>query len=160
MKNKRNSYPAMAKQQGIVLIVALVFLMIITLIGVSAAKRSGINNQISGNSMMTMLTYQGAESTMARSARDSTVLSAQINENNGEGAIYTVPNLADEDIGKGTLNSSATVQPESTFTNCPPTMIMSSTIKCKVYRIQATSQIQGTHAKAVHQMGYALTQAK
>ena len=67
MKNNQNIIVVPKKQQGVVLIVALIMLLVITILGVSAVSRASIGTQVAGNSMYTMMVYQGAESAIARS---------------------------------------------------------------------------------------------
>ena len=59
------------KQKGAVMLIAIVFLLVITIMGISAVNSSIVKTQIAGNSMYTMLVYQGAESAISKSASDT-----------------------------------------------------------------------------------------
>lgn len=143
-------------QQGAVLIVAVVFLLIITILGLSAIKMSGIDSQIAGNSMLSMLTFQGAESTLAKSGKEKYIIQAS------SGTVFNVPatDLPEERVGAGILKSKAAVALETTFQECPSHMASSNKFKCSIYKIDANSQIKGSSAKSQHTMGWGVMQAK
>ena len=158
MKNKKQ-FLQHKTQQGVVLIWAVVFLLVITILGLGAIRMSGIDTQIAGNSMMNMLVFQSAESTMGRVAQYKyiDVVSKQM------GAKYSVPaiNLPLENNGGGgqaTVVSSATVQYEAglnTEIKCPPNMANSSKLPCIVFRIETESRVAGSNVKSKHVMGWA-----
>ena len=55
------------KQVGATLLMAIIFLLLITIVGVSSVSSTLIKTQVAGNSIFSMLVYQGAESTLAKS---------------------------------------------------------------------------------------------
>lgn len=144
------------KQQGMVLVVALIMLLLITILGVSAVNRSGISTQVAGNSMFSMLVYQGAESALAKSVAGG----AEINIKQ---ASKLRPNsqtvkLAAEKIQKGgsiTLQSTVTY---ITDIKCPVIngIAYSSTVVCEVYQTDAQARLQSTSARARHMEGRAI----
>jgi len=146
------------QQQGAVLIVAIVFLLIITILGLGAIRMSGIDTQIAGNSMVSMLTYQGAESTLAKSGQEKYILRAAKGD---IGDVINVPatDLPAENVGVGVINSKATIQPESMHQKCPDHIAISTKFKCSIYRIDANSQMKGSGSKSQHVMGWAETEA-
>ena len=144
------------KQQGVVLIVALIMLLVITVIGVSAVKRSSIGTQVAGNSIYSMLVYQGAESAIARSMTGGA-------EKNIKDAATTSPlNIsaqlpAEKVTGGGTMVSKGAVTSVGKFP-CPivSNMANSNTIQCAIYEVNIDTNLAATAANAEHAEGRAL----
>lgn len=59
------AHPRMQRQRGIVLIVGLVFLLVLTIIGVTALRTSTLEERMAGNMMSKTLAFQDAESAIA-----------------------------------------------------------------------------------------------
>ncbi|MCF6188846.1 MAG: pilus assembly PilX N-terminal domain-containing protein [Cocleimonas sp.] len=144
------------KQQGVVLIVALIMLLVVTIIGVSAVSRSSMGTQVAGNSMYTMLVYQGAESAIARS------MSGKAQKNIKDAAITSPHNITEQlpaevVTGGGTMNSKGTVSSIGEF-DCPIVsgMASSSSIKCDMYEIDIQTNLAATAANAKHTEGRAI----
>ena len=55
-------------EQGSALLWGLVILLVMTVIGVAASRMAGTDSRIAGNQMMYMLTFQGADSMLRKSA--------------------------------------------------------------------------------------------
>ena len=144
------------KQQGVVLIVALIMLLVITIIGVSAVSRSSIGTQVAGNSMYSMLVYQGAESAIARSMTGT-------NQKNIKAAAIASPldistQLPAEAVtGGGTMVSRGTVSAIGKF-DCPIVsgMASSSSIKCNMFEVDIQTNLAATAANAKHAEGRAI----
>ncbi|HIO97194.1 MAG TPA: hypothetical protein EYG71_04635 [Leucothrix sp.] len=106
MKNKKYT----VKQQGMTLVIAMIMLLVITGVGVSAVKLSSTETMASANNMLNMLVYQGAESTLIKIATFDDLYDI---EKASSGTVRTVnaTDLPDEPIldGKGTLASNANV---------------------------------------------------
>jgi len=156
MKKNQNIIVVPKKQQGVVLIVALIMLLVITILGVSAVSRASIGTQVAGNSMYTMMVYQGAESAIARSMTGG----AEINVKN---AAITSPlditaQLPDEEVsGGGKMNSTGAVSSIGAFP-CPIVsgIASSSTIMCDMYEVNISTNLTATAAKAQHTEARAL----
>lgn len=147
------------KQDGAILLIAIVMLLVITIIGVTAVNSSSIKTQVAGNSMFSMLVYQGAESAISKSTTfknliDSTPLAPSA-------LTVAASTLPDESITAGaTLSSSAKVMYEGIF-DCPVTSgtISSTIVKCRLYRVDANSRIKATNARSHHIKGVAFDAA-
>jgi len=144
------------KQQGVVLIVALIMLLVITILGVSAVKRSSIGTQVAGNSMYSMLVYQGAESAIARS------MTGGAEQNIKDAAIASPLNIsaqlpAEEVTGGGTMVSRGSVTSIGKFP-CPIVsgMASSTSIPCGMYEVNIDTNLAATAATARHAEGRAL----
>ena len=156
MKNNQTIITGSKKQQGVVLIVALIMLLAITIIGVSAVKRSSMGTQVAGNSMYSMLVYQGAESGIARSMTGGA-------EQNIQAAAIASPHdisalLPDEEVTGGrTMVSNGAVTSVGDF-DCPIVsgMASSTSIKCDVYEVNVDTNLTATAANARHTEGRAL----
>lgn len=150
------------KQKGAVLLIAMVFLVVITIIGVNAVSSSSIKTQVAGNNMLTMLVYQGAESTIARSVIDSDLnnLSEAMAV---EPATFPVPAvyLPDESIGSDVLTSTSGVTFIGGGQECPPSragMATSTAFKCQFFTIDARSSLTSSNARDRHIEGTAIVQ--
>jgi len=151
----------MKKQKGAVLLMAMIFLIVITIIGVSAVNSSSIKTQVAGNNMSSMLVYNGSESALAKTAN-------HVDQKNLISALppfapnrFTVPvgYLPDENVGSGILKSKAGVKFVGTGLSCPvggSGMAISSSMKCKIWILDAESRLQATSAKDRHLLGIAI----
>ncbi len=155
MNNKRQ-LSRLKKQHGVVLIVALIFLLLISILGISAMRVTNNNTKIAGNSMFSMLVYQGAESTLAHSVSvgsEKHLIDAVLSND----AVYNVPNDVLNGSGKtvnGTslsMKSSATITPIPGTLPCPVSESATSSIyKCRAVEISARTTLPGTGALARH----------
>ncbi len=93
MKNKINisTHSSIAqKQRGATLFTALVFLALMTIVSVSAAKISMLDVLVSGSNQQEMLLYQKTDRETTDHTRPSKLLSL-LTENNGETHNYLAP---------------------------------------------------------------------
>lgn len=146
---------AMKKQQGVVLIWALAILLVLTILGISSVKKANMGTKIAGNSMASMMVYQGAESALAKIsntkfAADTSSLPL------GQKYSVAASVLPKESVNGGNLVSTGTVMVMSRNEDCPLTNIaLSSQIKCDIFRFEVESRLQGTGAKTEHVQGNA-----
>lgn len=152
------------KQQGMTLIIAMVMLLVITGIGVSAVKSSSTSTMMSSNNTLQMLVFQGAESTIVRSAsasdlfdiEKSAVLAGTPHEVT---QAHLYPN-GDEEVTNGVKLKSTS---EITFMgdgDCPVLSGVANSINysCYVFEIDAKTQALG--ARANHFEGRAILAPK
>jgi Tfp pilus assembly protein PilX len=156
IKTRSNFY---AKQQGAILIWAMVILLVLTLVGLSAVKTAGIGTQITGNSLFSMLVFQGAESALGKTANIHYIKMAV--DNIPTRAIdVPVLDLPDENASNGTLKSAVNVAWRG-YQKCPLTSIAISTtvapkaggVACQYYDIGAKTGLNGTGARTSHVLG-------
>ncbi|MCK5813137.1 MAG: hypothetical protein KAH03_02720 [Cocleimonas sp.] len=146
-------------QQGSILLWSMVILLVLTLVGLSAVKTAGIGTQVTGNSLFSMLVFQGAESALGKTANIHYVKMAVDNIPTRE---IDVPagDLPDEDASKGALTSEVNVAWRG-YQKCPLTSIALSTtvaaqsggVACQYYDIGAKTGLKGTGARATHMLG-------
>ena len=151
----------MKKQRGAVLLMAMIFLIVITIIGVSAVNSSSVKTQVAGNNISSMLVYNGAESALAKSANhvDQKNLMAALPPYAPNTFPVPVTYLPDENVGKGILTSTAGVKFLGVGLPCPiggAGMAISSVMTCKVWVLNAESRLQATNAKDNHLLGIAI----
>jgi len=93
MKNKYiNQLPATAyKQQGIALLTIMIFLLILTVIGLSSMETSRLEQQMSGNTQWTNIAFQAAETGLIQSSKD-TSWAAEVNPSSVPSASATTGN--------------------------------------------------------------------
>ncbi len=147
------------KQQGSVLIWSTVILLILTLVGLSAVKTAVIGTQITGNSLFSMLVFQGAESALGKTANIHYVKMAVDNIPNRAIDVPAV-DLPAENASKGQLESGVNVAWKG-YQKCPLTSIAISTtvapkaggVACQYYDVQASTTLNGTGARASHMLG-------
>lgn len=156
MKNHRLKKMNIKKQQGVVLIVSLIMLLVITGLGVSAVNITRNKTQVAGNSMYSMLVYHGAESTLARSVSIGSEKHL-INSILSNSVKYDIPEAdlldTNEVINDRTvMSSNSSITPIPGIYTCPPVSndITSSTFKCRIIEVTAQTSIPGTGAKAKH----------
>lgn len=72
MKNKTINIPIISvyKQQGIALLTIMIFLLILTVIGLSSMETSRLEQQMSGNTQWTNIAFQAAETGLIQSSKD------------------------------------------------------------------------------------------
>jgi len=148
------------KQRGMTLVIAMIMLLVITGVGVSAVRLSNTETMASANNMLNMLVYQGAESTLIRTAKFDDLYDI---EKALPGAVRDVEagDLPDETIldGKGVLASDASVTVLD-GNQCPiaDSFINSEGFPCVTFQKRATSKTFG--ATATHVEGVATVAAK
>ncbi len=147
------------QQQGMALVMALVLLLVITILGVSAARMSNVDTQLAGNSMYSVLVFQGAESALGRSASSKDWSIIELAAADLTSSAVPVPDTyfdAEAVTGNSTLNSSGTVQFEGIL-NGPVIngVANSSEFDYQVFRVTAESKLEATAAKDIHTEGRA-----
>ena len=143
-----------SKQQGAVLIWSVVILMILTMVGISAVKMSGISTQITGNSIFSMLVFQGAESSLSKTTKIHYIKMA-IEKTPNKKIDVPVLDLPDENASKGKLKSKVNVTWKG-YQGCPINSSAYSTIqKCHYFDIEAKTSLSGTGARTDHILGVA-----
>lgn len=142
------------KQQGAVLIWSVVILMILTMVGISAVKMSGIGTQITGNSIFSMLVFQGAESSLGKTTKIYYIKEA-IEKKPIKKIDVPALDLPDENASKGKLKSQVSVAWKS-YQGCPISSSAYSSIqKCHYFDVEARTVLSGTGARANHILGVA-----
>ncbi len=154
------------KQTGAVLLIAMVFLLVITVIGVSAVNSAGVKTQIAGNSIYSMLVYHGAESALEKSASDDDLRNIRDAIDPTKVSPFPVgsTDLPDESIFEGAkLSSNATIEFLGRSDSCPETRGLASSIgigdagfDCYFFQINATSRVRSTNAVDLHIKGVAI----
>ena len=151
-------------QQGMTLIIAMIMLLVITGIGVSAVKSSTTGTMMSGNNTLQMLVFQGAESTIVRSASAKDLY--DINKAaNLAGTPHPVdaddlyPN-GDDKVTNGVELKSTSVITYQGFDECPVISGVANSIdyKCFIFEIDAKTNALG--ARANHFEGKAVLKPK
>ena len=154
------------KQKGAVMLIAIVFLLIITIMGISAVNSSIVQTQIVGNSMYSMLVYQGAESAISKSTSDTDLNNLRDTIAPAAATPFLVDSadLPDEVLASGgTLTSSSAISYLGKDDSCPETSGLAAStgmgeagFDCYIFQIDATSRIISTNAKDQHIKGVAI----
>ena len=151
------------KQQGVVLLWALGILLVLTIVSVSSVRVSNTNTLVSGNSLASMMVFQGAESTLSKVANLNYVYEAAENTPSKSKEVPAA-DLPNEAVSGGSLSSTANVSFVS-YTACPASsgLAMSTSssasvgsVTCQLYHIDAESRLKGTGAKKDHVLGIAV----
>ena len=149
---------AIKKQQGVVLIWALAILLVLTLLGISSVKKATMGTKIAGNSMASMMVFQGAESALGKISNNNFINDASLLP---AGDKLTIPAsvLPDEPVSGGNIKSTGTVMYMEPGP-CPLTNnANSTTAQCLIYMLEVESRLQGTGAKTEHVQGVAIIAA-
>ena len=154
------------KQKGAVMLIAIIFLLVITIVGISAVNSSGVKTQIAGNSMFTMLVYHGAESAISKSASDEDLRNLRDAIDPTKTAPFPVASadLPSEELASGgTLTSSSAISYLGKSGSCPETSGLAAStgvgeagFDCYFFQIDATSRIISTNARDQHVKGVAI----
>lgn len=154
----KNSYQ---KQQGIALVMALIMLLLITVIGVASVRISSLDTQISGNSMFSLMVFQGAESALVKVASNDDITNIRLAAFRNTVPVQVSPAYLNSPIetvnGGALLVSSAEIIYESSKTgslvNSTPN---SSKFEYQIFRTTAESKLNATGAQAEHIEGVAI----
>ncbi len=159
MSHTINKQSVKSKQQGMALVMALIMLLLITILGVSSVRMSSNDTQISGNSIYSVLVFQGAESALSRStSNDNHFNLIAPATNRGTPSTIAATNFPAEDvIGGGKMNSSGTIEFEGIL-NGPVfnSFANSSEFNYQVFRVSAQSSLAATAARDRHTEGRAV----
>jgi len=158
MNNKTiNSFPR--KQQGVVLVLALIMLLLVTIIGVSAVRMSNFDTQVAGNSMFKQLVFQGAESALGRSVSNSNLYNIVQASNRAVGEVQIEASNfpAETVVGGGQLNSSGKVVYQTNI-DIPPysNVAYSSDTSYQIFQFIGQSNLATTAATDRHTEGRAV----
>ena len=149
MKNHKQPFKSKKNQQGVVLIWAIVFLIVITLLGLSSVRMSGIDTQIAGNSMNVMIADQTADTVLADAARTYFIEKVP---KGSVGTSYTIP--AAQLVSPANAKTGAVIQYETDDGRCPVNIANSSGFGCYVFRIEADARLKGSNVSSKHIMGW------
>jgi len=144
-------------QQGMVLVIALILLLLITLLGVSSARMSTLDVQVAGNTIFSGLVFQGAESGLGKIADDRDLFNVDVAATN-RGVVNTVPAthfLPVETVtGGAQLIQQGTIELERKDKGLH--LPNSSLFEYQIFRSVAQSNLTSTSARDVHTEGRAL----
>ena len=101
---------SLQKQQGATLLVAMVILILVSLIGVTALKNASVEEQMSANLYMKTLTFQASESAVESTIEDETLRKATLTS--------TTPQNQDVDVE--VPDTTASVSYKSNGMGAPP----------------------------------------
>ena len=151
------------QQQGMALLVALVMLLVITIIGVSTVRLSKIDTQAAGNSIFSLMVFQGAESALGRAASNNDISAIRLaaQERGIGGGAIQIPDtyFPDETMNaEAKLETSAEMEAINVVSACNLALELpvSCTTNFMILRTTATSRLSATGAKAVHSEGIAI----
>lgn len=148
---------AYSKENGAILIWSIIILLVLTMVGISAVKMSKVGTQVTGNSLFSMLVFQGAESAIGQ-------VNKMVHLNTAEGVAQD--STADNDIvqlnnvvtdSSNGLNADVEIQKTSVQPMpCPASSVgFGSGMTCNYYEIEATSTLKGKGASTNHVLGVA-----
>ena len=147
------------RQQGMALVMSLIMLLLITILGVSAVRMSALDTQVSGNSIFSVLVFQGAESALSRSTSNKNHFNLIAPATNrGTPSVIASSNYPAEDVtGGGKLNSSGEIEFEGIL-NGPVFngFANSSEFNYQVFKVSAESNLAATSARDRHSEGRAV----
>ncbi len=146
------------QQQGMVLVMALILLLVITILGVSAVRMSGLDTQAAGNSMYSALVFQGAESALGRASTNSGLYNIfkSVKDRN---ETFNVPDIyfdPDETVTGGVkLDSSATIVYQGNSGPLDSGIANDSEFEYQVLQVNGRSRLAATAARDSHTEGVA-----
>jgi type II secretory pathway pseudopilin PulG len=164
MSENKMKTKQLKKQQGMTLIIAMIMLLVITGVGVSAVKNSTTDTMMSSNNTLQMLVFQGAESTIVRSASAKDLYDiekAAILAGTPHTVLHTdlFPD-GDEAITNGIKLKSTSIITYQDVGDCPVISGVANSIdfNCYIFEIDAKTNALG--ARANHFEGKAVLKPK
>lgn len=156
-------------QTGIALIMALIMLLLITIIGVASVRMTKVDTQLSGNSMFSLMVFQGAESALGKigSSKDISNIREAAKKRSTTDAPFQVPDSyftpADTVNDGAKLTAKVEIIYEDSvdglYGNIPNSTGSGGFIN-HIYRTTAESRLSATAAKAIHIEGIAIQEAQ
>lgn len=153
------------RQQGAALIVSMIFLLILTLIGVSGLNNSGLESRMAHNFQLNSYVFHGAESAIQEviqlSNSQNNPLYVQANDMllnalvAGTNVSLPAPAYSPDPaghLGGAVMTSNSSVQ-HMGATPCPGN---SPIIKCELFEVTSTAAISDTGANTTHRQGIRL----
>lgn len=166
MKITKNLTATQHAQQGSTLLWGMAILLVMSVIGVTAARMGIMDTRIVGNEMYSMMAYQGAESQLnvVRPPLDMLAPSNSLAfiklAMEQQTKHYKVPQSNTEVLFRSEhIASSIEVHHDSFLNQCPPLETSMSVemdgdkYKCSLFIIDAGSRVPGTGAYSLHEMG-------
>lgn len=143
------------KQQGVVLFMALIMLLLITIIGLASVRMSSQDTLISGNSMFSLMVFQGAESALGKAVSENDLYNIKEAAANGTTTVPASYFAPTETVnGGGQLISSVEIEVEVKGASSPFGSTPNSTsTKTGTFRTTAESRLNATSARAKHTEG-------
>lgn len=134
------------RQRGIALAVALVFLVVLTIIGITAMQTNVLEQRMAGNIQTSNNAFQAAESGIAKALRESTVTDATKTSSS--------PNTYSYTFGTGGNAETATVKAwyQAPGSNAPPGYSMGGPFM--QHNFAVNSSVSGGAGHATHQQGF------
>lgn len=157
MIKRTTGYPVShQQQQGSALLWGMVILIVLTMIGVAAARMTVTDNRIATNQMFSMMSYQGSESTLERVTTlfhfDEAVEMAD-NQKSWH--------FSDDVANNGLVNSTGTISMagnlmctgQEGFAMSVEMNADAGGIACRLFTIDSRAHLAGTGARSVHAQG-------
>ena len=165
---KKSNKHRLQKQQGIALVMSLIMLLLITVIGVASVRMTSVDTQVSGNSMFSLMVFQGAESALGKveSINDRYNIRQAANRST---IPFRVPdsyfNPTETVNGGAQLTSRVEMLYEQSVNGIVGRIPISvgegkAGFTHQIFRVTAESRLPSTAAKAIHIEGIALPEAK
>ncbi|TXH70389.1 MAG: hypothetical protein E6Q83_05800 [Thiothrix sp.] len=155
-----------SKQTGSTLMWGMAILLVMSIIGVTAARMGIIDTKIVGNEMSSMLTYQGAESqlNLVRPPLDMLAPSNSLafikSAMESPAKAFVVPQTNTAVLFQSDkLTTSVQIRHGEFIDQCPPLETSMSLemngdkYSCSMFIVDANSRLQGTGARSAHEMG-------
>ncbi len=96
-----------SRQRGVVLAIALIMLVILTLLGVSALQVTGLEERMTGNMRDRSLAFQSAEAALREGERQLDVPDSNLPTFNDTNGFYTAPGEGDPPVWADYIGASA-----------------------------------------------------
>lgn len=152
------------REQGSALLWGLVILLVMTVIGVAASRMAGTDSRIAGNQMMYMLTFQGADSMLRKSASLFEVLhtaeSTTALPASADAGVVRLRTHGYSDTASGVEVTGFTTM--GSVQSCPPLRGIAVTTEmtpdtggwaCRMFTTEANAMLTGTGARSRHVEG-------
>lgn len=153
------------RQQGAVLAVALILLLVITVIGVSTFKATGLEEKMAANAQFKSIVFQGSESAIAATWSDLSYLSDALVKSEqdsdadtaGQQIVWPTKNVANGVSNMSMASEARFVEERKDFVQDQSAtslaMDSSAAVCYYTYEIRGTAEITNTNSKNTNVQG-------
>ncbi|MEZ5479002.1 MAG: PilX N-terminal domain-containing pilus assembly protein [Thiolinea sp.] len=152
----KRTYHSVDRQQGSVLLWGLVILLVLTVVGVAAARMGVTDTRIAGNQLFATMAYQGAESALERVTSlfniEQTVATPH-NEKSWDFEDAAANDGAVMSTGTISMGGSLMCTGQEGFGMSVEMNPDAGGVACRLFTIRSRANLAGTGARSIHAQG-------
>lgn len=136
---------ARRREEGVVLFISLIFLLVMTMIGVTAMSGAGMQERMAGNLRDKELSFEAAEAAL-RDAETTELSSATLQPfNNSSGRYVVTATVGQQRFDAGNWNAAAWKNSGNTLEYSKPLNVLEHVVERPRYYIEQLPPVKDTH---------------